>query len=254
MMRTSLRKARWLAVRLVHLAGAFKRGSVMARCPYCGLSLFRCLSEGSGFQCIRCSSGVVQGSLGWALYDLIGPLAELDACELSARSSLANFLRNNARSVAESEYHEDVPPGTTRDGIRCEDVQHLTYADASFDLVTHTEVLEHVPDDGLAFKALLRVLKPGGTMIFTIPLNGGPTTVERARMRDGAVEHLLEPVYHVDSLRGEGILAFRDYGDDVLDRLEHAGFVDVRIVRLRNRAPWGELRPVILARRPVSPC
>jgi SAM-dependent methyltransferase len=253
-MRTQLQKAKRFLFHLSYLARAFARGSALARCPYCGLSVFVRFREDSGLQCIICYAGIVQGSLGWALHDLIGSLGSDDVCELSARGALANFLRRTARSVAASEYHEGVQPGSVHEGIRCEDVQRLTYADASFDLVTHTEVLEHVPDDRLAFKELLRVLRPGGTMVFTIPMHGGLSTVERARIRDGAVDHLLEPVYHLDSLRGEGILAFRDYGDDVLERLQRAGFVDARIVRLRNRAPWGELRPVIFACRPASPC
>ena len=68
-----------------------------------------------------------------------------------------NFLRRRTRSLATSEYFADVAPGESVDGVRCEDVQRLTYADGSFDLVTHTEVLEHVPDDALAFAQLYRV-------------------------------------------------------------------------------------------------
>ena len=46
-----------------------------------------------------------------------------------------------------SEFFDDVEPGGERDGVPCENVQHLTYADESFDVCTSTEVLEHVADD-----------------------------------------------------------------------------------------------------------
>ena len=57
----------------------------------------------------------------------------------------------------------------------------------AFDLVTHTEVFEHVPDDARAFAQLRRVLKTGGTMIFTVPLTDRIETIERARLHDGVV-------------------------------------------------------------------
>jgi 2-polyprenyl-3-methyl-5-hydroxy-6-metoxy-1,4-benzoquinol methylase len=135
------------------------------------------------------------------------------------------------------------------EGARVEDVQRLTYADASFDLVTHTEVLEHVPDDARALAELLRVLRLGGTMLFTVPMHAGIATVERARLRDGVVEHLLEPVHHVDPLRPAGILAFRDYGRDICDRVLAAGFTDARIVPPSKRLGRIEGRSVIWARR-----
>jgi len=164
---------------------------------------------------------------------------------------LAAHLRRRARSVATSEYFPGVAPGALHEGVRCEDVQRLTYADASFDLVTHTEVLEHVPDDARALAELLRVLRPAGVMLFTIPMHSGTRTVERAREREGVIEHLLEPVHHTDPLRPEGILAFRDYGRDILDRLRGAGFVDARILAPSPRLRGLRGSPVVLARKPA---
>ena len=176
-------------------------------------------------------------------------LADRDAYELSARGPQVDFLRRSARSLVVSEYLPDVPRGSERDGVRSEDMQSLTFADASFDLVTHTEVLEHVPDDARALAELHRVLRPRGVMLFTVPLHGGERTVERARLRDGAVEHLLPPVHHTDPLRGEGILAFRDYGRDLLDRVRAAGFSDVFSYAPPSPVTWFAPREVIVARK-----
>jgi SAM-dependent methyltransferase len=49
------------------------------------------------------------------------------------------------------------------------DATRLPFADASFDRIIASEVLEHVPDDGAAFAELARVLRPGGTMAITVP-------------------------------------------------------------------------------------
>lgn len=55
--------------------------------------------------------------------------------------------------------------GTTTNG----DATRLPFADASFDRIIASEVLEHVPDDEAAFAELARVLRPGGTIAVTVP-------------------------------------------------------------------------------------
>jgi len=223
----------------------------LGACPFCGPTLFvRLRRDAVGVRCVRCAASAIHLAMGAAIAETAGSLAARDVCELSAHGPLAAFLRRSARSATFSEYFAEAERGSVRDGVRCEDVQRLTYADASFDLVTHTEVLEHVPDDARAFAELFRVLRPGGLMLFTVPLHGGPTTVERARLENGTIRHLLEPVHHLDPLRHEGILAFRDYGLDILDRLSSAGFVDARTLVPRARVPWLDELPVILARKP----
>ena len=52
------------------------------------------------------------------------------------------------------------------------DALHLPFADATFDRVICSEVLEHIPDDLGAMRELARVLRPGGTMAVTVPRFG----------------------------------------------------------------------------------
>jgi SAM-dependent methyltransferase len=49
------------------------------------------------------------------------------------------------------------------------DATRLPFADASFDRVITSEVLEHIPADTDAMAELVRVLKPGGTFAATVP-------------------------------------------------------------------------------------
>lgn len=219
------------------------------RCPFCGPSVFlRIRRNAMGVRCIRCFATAVHASLGQVLRERVRDLGACDVCELSARGPLAAFLKRHARSAALSEYVSGTAPGTLRSGVRCEDVQRLTYGDASFDVVTHTEVLEHVPDDRRAFAELRRVLKPQGVMLFTVPLDGRSRTVERARLLDGGIDYIKPAVYHGDPLRGgAGILAFRDYGSDVVGRLLDAGFARAWIQAPSPHLPWGIGRPVICA-------
>ena len=55
------------------------------------------------------------------------------------------------------------------DGVEQTDITALKYADQSFDLVICSHVLEHVPDDRLAMREVMRVLKPGGKAILLAP-------------------------------------------------------------------------------------
>ncbi len=49
------------------------------------------------------------------------------------------------------------------------DVQKMPMGDNSFDSVICIEVLEHVPNPELALTEILRVLKPGGKLVFSVP-------------------------------------------------------------------------------------
>lgn len=53
------------------------------------------------------------------------------------------------------------------------DITHTTAPAASFDVVILTEVLEHVPEPILAIKELVRLCKPGGTILVTSPFTSG---------------------------------------------------------------------------------
>src|SRR3546814_1756319 len=89
-----------------------------------------------------CAASAVHLSIGWALCTQVAELDARDAYELSSRGPLVAHLVRHARSLLLSEYFDGIAPGSVHHGVRCEDVQALSFADASFDLITHTEVLE----------------------------------------------------------------------------------------------------------------
>ncbi len=53
--------------------------------------------------------------------------------------------------------------------VRKGDACALPFADASFDLVLATDIIEHVDDDLLALREIARVLAPGGKALITVP-------------------------------------------------------------------------------------
>jgi SAM-dependent methyltransferase len=129
-------------------------------------------------------------------------------------------------------------------------VQRLSFGDGSFDVCSNTEVFEHVPDDLRGFREIRRVLAPGGVLLFTVPLHDAERTVERARMENGVLIHLLPPEYHEDNIRGRNnVLVYRDYGRDIVERLRTAGFRESRIVPVRDPSGMGHTPSVVVARK-----
>lgn len=221
------------------------------RCPLCGPGLLLRLSNDPiGVRCLRCGASAITLSIA-AVLPAVRPRFRTERVyELSSRGPLFEFLRKEVADLAYSEYFDDAPPGAVRDGVPCQDVERLTFADGTFDLCTSTEVFEHVPDDARGFAEIRRVLRPGGMFLFTVPLSRAERTVERARIRDGRVEHLLPPEYHGDRIRGQGkVLVFRDYGHDLLERLRKARFGAARFDARFENAFLGFGRTVVIAER-----
>lgn len=221
------------------------------RCPLCGPGLMlRLAQDETAVRCLRCRASAVHLSLVAVLRRVCPDLAQRRTLELSARGALARWLRPRVAAFTGTEYFDGAAPGSWHDGIRCEDVQRLSFAAASFDLITHTEVFEHVADDAAGFGELHRVLAPGGMTVFTVPLLPSEPTRERASLVDGELRHALPPIYHGDPRSGAPrVLCFRDYGHDIAARLRRAGFERVAIVPAPERRWWGYGRPVIVAQR-----
>ena len=221
------------------------------RCPLCGPSLLIQLDTNEiAIRCARCGATPIAMSIASVLRSHVPGLHAAAVYELSARGPLHRFLRHQAASLVSSQYIAGEAPGSEVGGVRVEDVQCLTFPSASFDVCTSTEVFEHVPNDRRAFTEMLRVLRPGGVLLFTVPLALDANTLERAAIVDGALVHLLPPEYHRDPAAGQSkILAFRDYGVDIVKRLDEAGFSQAGIVKPAGASWFGFQRPVVLARK-----
>ncbi len=115
-------------------------------------------------------------------------------------------------------------------GTRHEDGTALTFADESFDYLLSFDVLEHIPDYMQALREMVRCLKPSGTLLLTVPFSiQSASHIERARIVDGEIEHILPPEYHGDILDDGGALCFRHFGWSICEDLKQAGFSDAAL-------------------------
>lgn len=121
---------------------------------------------------------------------------------------------------------DEIAPGVVNQNLEC-----LTFDDASFDIVITSDVMEHVRLDDRAHREIHRVLRPGGIYIFTVPHNRAwEQTLIRIQINDPDDQskdiHLLKPEYHGDtnSDEGIGVIAYRTYGRDIEIRLAELGF------------------------------
>ena len=126
--------------------------------------------------------------------------------------------------------------------IRHEDVCALSFGNDALDLIGSFDVLEHVPDYHAALFELHRVLAPGGQLLLTAPfLDGSATTLLRARLVDGEVEHIEAPEFHGNpTAPGDGVLCFYHFGWDLLDALRNIGFESVALL-----SAWGEQTAIL---------
>lgn len=126
-------------------------------------------------------------------------------------------MRQECANYIASQYFPDAAPGSMVNGVRCENLEALSFADNSIDLHITQDVMEHVFDPAQVFREIARTLKPGGAHIFTVPIiNGHGVSKRRARLEaDGSVTHLDEPIYHGNPVSNEGALVTVDWGYDI---------------------------------------
>lgn len=173
-----------------------------------------------GLQCTVCGSNLRTMALALAIcrcFGHTGPFVKfvkqfkarrLRVLELNEAGGLTQFLSKLPK------HHLALFPEV--------DMRHLPYMDCSYDLVVHSDTLEHVPQPVTALAECYRVLAPGGFCVFTIPM-----IIDRmTRSREG-----LPPSYHGDANQHSAdFMVQTEYGADAWKYLILAGFQECRVI------------------------
>lgn len=154
-----------------------------------------------------------------------------------------------------SQYYPNVPVGESVNGVRCENLENLSFDDESIDLHVTQDVFEHLFDPAAAFREIARTLRPGGAHVFTTPLEnkGGPTQFCARRTPDGQVVQLLEPAqYHGNPLSPAGSLVTVRWGYDITQFIFDATGLSTELLVLDNLELGirAELNEVLITQAP----
>lgn len=176
-----------------------------------------------GHLCLACQSNLRSRTLAAALLDHFGFVGTLrDFCVTSRRFRSPRLLELNEAGGLSLWL-----ASLRRHTLACYpevDMQALPYADASWEVVLHSDVLEHVADPLLALRECHRILVPGGVLIYTIPIVHGRLSRTRQDM---------PPSYHgAPGQTQEDWLVHTEYGADFWLQPMAAGFGKISLFTL----------------------
>lgn len=225
-------------------------------CPICNdrtIFLIKDQWLRDNYRCIRCNSIPRFRHVIEVLRKEYPHFRELSIHESSPHGPVFEMLKREVPGYVPTHFWPDVSPGTYRNGFRCEDLEALTFPDASFDLVITQDVLEHVLSPARAFAEIARTLKPGGAHIFTIPWYAPKPTFIRATQSTEGIKYFAEKDYHGNPIDEDGALVVTEWGADLPEFIfKHGGlYTTVFITRDRRLGLAGEFLEVFVSRKPV---
>jgi len=133
-----------------------------------------------------------------------------------------------------SQLYPDMRYGEVRNGVRCENLECLTFADESIDLHITQDVMEHVFHPERVFREIARTLKPGGAHVFTVPIvNKHRSSLTRATVdENGQISHHLPAKYHGNPLSKDGALVTFDWGFDICRHIFEASGLYTNVLHI----------------------
>ena len=230
----ALRKA-WAdpAMRRAVLAGRFNLGE----CPICERpAMFVRRGEWlrDEYLCVGCRSIPRQRALVAVLQQTYPDWRNLPIHESSPGGASSDKLKAECKRYTASYFYPEVTPGTYHDGVRCENLERLTFDDDTFDLVVTQDVFEHVLDPAAALREITRVLRPGGAHLFTVPYYAPRQTVVRAAPSPEGVIYLAPKAYHANPIDPAGSLVVTEWGTDLVDVIYANGGMTTTIYSLHD--------------------
>jgi SAM-dependent methyltransferase len=177
------------------------------------------INKQHGNKCTKCHSNFRSIALAFAImksFDYVGlfkdfvkeeRIQNLRILEINEAGNLTHFLQqipNHTLSI----YPES-------------DMMNMKFPDMSFDLVLHSDVLEHIKYPIRGLSECYRILKPGGYCAFTIPMIVDRLTISREGM---------PPSYHGSSDNlSDDLIVHTEYGCDSWRQVIQAGFQQCRL-------------------------
>ena len=171
--------------------------------------------EREGLACANCQMSKRVRMLLWSIRRLFPVAGGLRVVHFNQINHLGPALRALG-DLTETCYQPGMERGAKVGELVNEDICQLTFPSNHFDLAIHSETLEHLFDFSKGLSEVQRVLKPGGTQIYTVPLLHGRSTRQRLQLTaEGRIQHLLPPSFHGNE--GEFPVVW-EFGSDFLEQ------------------------------------
>lgn len=167
-------------------------------------------------------------------------------------------LQHECPQYSASHFYPDIPPGETHKkyGYQCQDLENLTFDDASFDLFISQDVMEHIYNPDKAFRQIARVLKPGGAHIFSVPiLNKEKPSLRWATLNpDGTPNFLYKPEFHGNPINEEGSPVTMYWGYDIAEYIMQTAGTPTTIVSIDDLSKGirAEFNEILVSRKPSA--
>jgi hypothetical protein len=134
------------------------------------------------YRCVRCHSVPRWRGIIHVLESKFPDWRNLTIHECGAGGpATRKFRRESTRYSSSCYLVPEVPRGDVVGNVSCQDIEDLTFADESFDLVITQDVLEHVLRPDRAVAEIARILRSGGAHVFTVPIYHGRRSLSSGR-------------------------------------------------------------------------
>jgi len=176
------------------------------------------INKQQGLYCVKCNSNLRSMALALAIMKIYRykglfkdfvkekEVDDLQILEINEAGSLTQFLSQL--------------PGHTIKKYPEIDMMNMEFVDMTFDMIVHSDVLEHIKYPITGLSECCRVLKKGGYCAFTIPMIVDRLTI----LREG-----LPPSYHGCQDNKADFLVHTEYGCDAWKQIIQAGFQECRL-------------------------
>ncbi len=166
-----------------------------------------CKACGANIRAQGLAQAILRSKYGYSCESLVAWVKQankhkLAVCELNSCHELHNTLKR-LKQLTYAEY------GTKSE----QNIENLSYKNNTFDLVLHSETLEHVNDPSKAMNECRRVLKDDGLVLFTTPVIWTRLTRQRAKTTKAGRKDILHPAYH--GKIADDYVVYYEYGHNI---------------------------------------
>lgn len=176
---------------------------------------------------------------------------DLKIYNVESNGALHHYLKHIKNYVCSEYFGPYEQFGKEQNGVLNVDLMDIPFKENTFDMVVSTEVFEHIPLPYKAFSEVYRILKKGGSHVFTVPYyyDAEKDEVRASIDENGKIVHLMEPQYHGDPIRSDdGILVYTIFAREMLLKLQDIGFkVELDIQRSLFKGILGNNNIVFIA-------